>query len=479
MLLSSSFLAFTIEHMLQSILEKTIKKHNLIVPGDRIGIALSGGVDSMVLLYTLKKLSQKMGFYICALHYEHGIRGEASVKDMQFVETMCQKYKVTLHVGQGDVPRMAQEARQNLEATAREARYAFFAVAKEKYHLQKIAVAHHIDDFAETFLLNLVRGTGRAGLTTMNFVRTPGIIRPMLEAKRSEIEAYAKKEQIPFVVDETNADTSYARNYIRKEIVPRLATLNPEVNQAIMRTSELLREEEVALEEMTEDAYRRIAIEKEGHVSLDIPALFSLPIAILRRVLRKAIAWCVPLFDIDKRTVDQVITLTQTGKTGKVFSLPGKFFARISYNTLIIEDKMYTIERTGSYPAKLGLYPLWQDEFFGAETVSRPEEYPSKTSLVQYVDGKILEGAVIRTRDSGDVFTPFGMTGTKKLKDWFIDAKVPRELRDSVPLLCKGNQVLWVIGHGLSDYAKVTKQTEQICKIYYQNMSREEKYAGA
>ena len=271
--------------MLETLVEKTIKKYNLISLGDRVGVAVSGGVDSMVLLHVLYTLSRRSGFYVYALHFEHGIRAEESVGDMHFVEEQCEKMHIPFYSGSEDVPAIAAQTGENLEAAARRLRYAFFEERKRALKLSKIAIAHHKDDFAETFLLNLVRGSGMAGLTTMKYQRTPGIIRPMLDISRKDIEAYASAHNIPFRVDSTNAALKYARNYIRAEILPRMAALNPEVSSAIMRASEILGEEDSALFEYAKSEYHKISRREEGQIVLDLVGFNALPKAIRR-------GWC-------------------------------------------------------------------------------------------------------------------------------------------------------------------------------------------
>lgn len=457
--------------MLEEIVEKAIKAHNLIAAGERVGVAVSGGIDSMVLLDILKKISVQMGFYLCALHYEHGLRGEESVRDMEFVEHVCKERMITLHIGRGNVPGMA--AGKNIEAVARMARYDFFEQSRRKYNLQKIAVAHHRDDFAETFLLNLVRGSGTAGLIAMKYLREPGVIRPMLAVSRREIEAYAHIQRIEHIEDSTNDDTEYSRNYIRKEIMPRLEKLNPETGLAIMRARELLEEEDLALSEYAQAEYRRIAKKQGREVFINIPKLVALNVALKRRVVREAISECASLRDVEREAVDRVIDLAASRKTGKYFGMPGKFFARINYNTLIIGAEMYTIERNGEFLVREGITELWPGEFFSMEPAERPDAYPEKGSMVQYVNGALLN-AVIRTRKPGDEFTPFGMIGTKKLQNWFVDAKIPRELRDSLPLLCVGKKVLWVVGYSLGEALRVAPGTGHVYKIYYSYGSKED-----
>ena len=463
--------------MLETLVDKTIKKYNLISLGERVGVAVSGGVDSMVLLHVLYTLSRRSGFYVYALHFEHGIRAEESVGDMHFVEEQCEKMHIPFYSGSADVPVIAAQTGENLEAAARRLRYEFFEERKKALGLSKVAIAHHKDDFAETFLLNLVRGSGMAGLTTMKYQRTPGIIRPMLDISRKDIESYAGEHGIPFRVDSTNAALKYTRNYIRSEILPRMAMLNPEVSSAIMRASEILGEEDVALFEYAKSEYHKLSRREEGQIVVDLVSFNALPKAIRRRVVRMALLEFTTLQDVEKQSVDRVLDLAASARTGKGYSLEGRFFAYVSYRTLIITDKLITIERNGAFSVQEGVLEPWPGEFFLMQPVAKeslPRKFPSSSSMVQYVDAAAMEGAVLRTRKAGDYLTPFGMEGTKKLKDWMIDEKIPREMRGSMPILARGNEVIWIVGHMLSDHAKVRRDSKKICKISYTYNTGEE-----
>lgn len=456
--------------MIRDKIEETIQQYRLILPGERIGVAVSGGVDSMVLLHVLENLASRLEFSLVVLHFEHGIRGAESLRDMEFVKKQCALRQLPLAVGRGNVPGEVRETGESPEAVARRQRYAFFHEQKREQKLDKIAVAHHKDDGAETFLLNLIRGSGISGLTSMKIRRDPGIIRPMMEVTREEILEYARRNNVAFMEDSSNASAEYSRNYVRSEILPRMAKLNPAVSQAIMRASELLLEEDAALDTYTDLEYTRCVQEMGTSLLIDLAVFNALSLAIKRRVIRKGLSHRYSLIDVDKNAVDRMIELARTGKTGKYFALQGKFFARVSYNALIISDKMYTIERNGSFSLReTGPTELWPGEMLFREPVEPPRQFPEKSSLVQFVNGEALEGAEIRTRREGDRFSPFGVHGSKKLKDWMIDRKIPAEMRDGIPLLARDGEVLWVIGYGLSEKLRVGENAaaaERLCYIF-------------
>ncbi len=454
--------------MLSAKVEETIKQHNLIEPGEKVGVAVSGGVDSMVLLRILSGLSGKMGFSVVALHFEHGIRGGESLRDMAFVEHECALGGIACICGRGNVPAEIAETGESPEAVARRQRYAFFYEQKQALGLQKIAVAHHCDDGAETFLFNLIRGSGISGVTAMKYMREPGVIRPMLGVSRGEIEQYARENGIAYVTDSSNFSPEYARNYIRSEIIPRMRRLNPEVSQAIMRTSEILLEEDLALQEYAGREYARTVRQEKDRACIDLDGFNALSLAVRRRIFRRILDERFSLVDITKGTVDELMSLAAVHRTGSYFSLDDKFFARVSYNTLIISEKMYTINRSGIFSVAAGRRTaLWPGEEICVEISAPPAVYPDETSLTQYADCEAFHGAEIRARKEGDRFTPFGMQDSKKLKDWMIDSKIPREIRGGIPLLALGGEVLWIVGYALSEKLRVAANAAQAYKVSY------------
>lgn len=441
-----------------------IAKNNLISPGKKIGAAVSGGADSMAMLHLLRAL----GYSVCVLHFEHGIRPEEeSVGDLHFVAQYC---------AQNDIPFFFERCSvlentlpgESIEAAARRLRYDFFSRMAEAHHLDLIATAHHADDSVETFFLNLLRGGGVTGLTGISPKRDR-IIRPLLFVKRAEIEEYCRQNGIPHVTDATNLSSEYTRNYLRNEIFPKLRQINPEFSEAILRTQEILREEDVVIAADAEREIAKIAVFLENCVEIEIEPFNALPVALRYRVLRRCIEQICPLTDLEKKHFDAVLQLCRSPRTGAQFRLPGKFFAIISYNRLILTEKMYKIDKMGVFPLNLsGDTPLTQGARIHCTEVTSVH-FGKNTDLVQYLDADALESAVIRARQEGDLFQPLGMHGRKKLKDWFIDRKIPAERRDAIPLVARGNEILWIIGGGISEKVRVSKETQRIIKCEYQN----------
>lgn len=438
-----------------------IAENNLIPAGARIGAAVSGGADSMAMLHALISL----GYDVLALHFEHGIREGSSEADMRFAEQYCAERNIPFYCARANVPQELRSG-ESIETAARRLRYDFFARISQEQKIDLIATAHHADDNAETFLLNLLRGGGMRGLSGMSAKRPPNIIRPLLFARRSEIEAYCADHAIPFVTDETNLSDDYTRNYIRHEILPRLGKLNPNAPAAINRTQEILREEDDALAEYTDREFMEIAEVSDGRIILCLDKFRAMHRAMQRRLLRRAIAEVCPLADIEKQHIDTLLALAEKGETGKKFTLPKKFSAIVSYNSLIIAAKTYRINRIEVYPLADGATPVWD----GARIESAPAEqvcFGKGTDSVQYFDGEALAGAVLRTRRQGDTFRALGASGEKKLKDWLIDKKIPAEERDELILLARGSEILWIVGRAVSEQSKVRNDSRNIKKLTY------------
>lgn len=447
-----------------------ILKYHLIMPGEEVGVCVSGGVDSMVLLHVLSALADELGCGLRVLHFEHGIRGEESRRDMEFVQDAAEKLGLPISVGRANTAIQAERYGKNLEETARELRYAFFERQAREWNLDKIALAHHLNDNAETILLHLLRGCGPDGLSGMERVRGK-LIRPLLGIGRAEIEEYARENNVAFREDATNADTSYMRNYLRREILPRLERVTPDPAGKICRAAGLIAEESRALSDFAGEEFAKRMDEHEGQVELDLTGWRDLPVALRRLLARLAIQRFGGLRDIDLSAVDRLAGLADANQTGKSFELPGKFFAYVSYNTLIITDKMYTIDKSGAFilPAQ-GRICLWPGESIEVQDVARPAAFPGASSTEQYVCGDKLAGAVVRARRPGDRIRLFGMQGRKKLKDYFIDQKIPRGMRGQIPLVAAGNEVLWIVGYALSEDLRVGDELEKVVRLnYYHN----------
>lgn len=450
--------------MLISTIETTIEKNNLIKKGKNYGVAVSGGMDSMFLLNALLCLREKFSFSVIVLHYEHGIRGENSVGDMQFVKNYCSERDIPFRVEQGKVLEISKENRANVEDTARKLRYDFFYRVMREENLEGIMVAHHKNDSVETFLLNLLRGSGLNGLKRMKY--TDGnIIRPLLDITREDIEKYVVDNNIPYVYDQTNSDLNYSRNYIRKIVIPEFEHINSGALENIYKTSGMISDEQEYLITKNAEMYEKcICMRDDTSIKVSLNSYSALSEFEQRDFLRYAINSLLGnLKDISYDTIEYIRKLAGRHNTGKSIDLPQNLHASISYDLLIISTEMYKIKRNG-LKMNLDNYRLSLDS---VESVDFSDI--QKESMIQYIDGdKLPSDYIVRYRQNGDFFRPLGVDGRKKLKDWFIDNKIPREERDIQPLLCSGSEILWIIGKSLGNSLKIDKNTKNFIRIAFE-----------
>lgn len=440
---------------------ETIEAYNLIKKGDRIGVAVSGGMDSMALLSVLTTLSKEMEFELVCLHFEHGIRGESSREDAAFVQRTAEQLQVPFFMGNADVPEIAKEHCVGIEQAAREARYAFFETASKKLKLNSVATAHHKGDQAETLLLNLIRGSGLNGLTGMRFKREPNIIRPFLCVSRREIEAFVAEHGIDYREDATNQCTDYSRNYVRHIVMPAIEKLNPRAEDAFMRTAELLREDSEALQNFTEHFFKKSVELQKGIAVIDCRMLRDMPVK--ARVIRRAIEEIASLKDIEKVHVKSILNIA-FGKTGREITVKNGVKAAKEYEKLVLY-----LEKNKPFPEvplKIEGITLFEGGRFVTEFCGK-RELCGAEAFTQYFNAEALSGAVLRTRRDGDRIVPFGQHSAKKLKDIFIDKKIPKRLRDAVPLIANTEEVLWAAGVAVSEKLRVTETTQNIIKICY------------
>ena len=457
----------------------TIRQHNLISQGDSIVVGVSGGPDSVCLLHVLHRLADELSIKIYAVHINHMLRGSESEDDQEYVEQLCKTLSIHLHKKSYDILRISKEKKISLEEAGREARYREFESFAESVGASKIAVAHNKNDQAETVLLNIVRGAGLEGLRGMEYKRG-NIIRPLLDVKREEIEAYCAENNLKPRTDSTNLKDIYTRNKIRLDIIPYISKkLDTDFVESICSMSEILREDNDFLQQAAYDAYKQcITLESRERVNLDVKKLISFHPALLARVIRHAIKHVKgDLKGIESIHVKSVKELAINGRTGAQIHLPENLRAEKSYNTLSIycrddQEVCSDFEAELKIPGKV----CFDEEGFSItasleETAGNSARYSKvpNSSYEQFFDYDKLKGGIyIRNRKNGDIFKPYGAKGSKKLKEYFIDNKIPRHLRDRIPLIAQGSNIVWIIGYKISDKFKVTENTKNVLKLVFE-----------
>jgi tRNA(Ile)-lysidine synthase len=449
-----------------------IQKHNMLKPGDGVVVGVSGGADSMALIHLLCRMREYIPMALYVVHIDHGIRGEAAKEDALFVETMATEWGLDFFLKETSVPKLAKEWGLSEEQAGRKVRHDFYQEVRRRVNGHRIALGHHRDDQVETILFNIIRGSGLAGLSGMEPVRDGVIIRPLLEISRREIEAYCRREGIEYRHDQTNEETIYTRNRVRHMLIPMIEEhFNPSFSSNLTRMGDILRDDEAFLRDYSRDAFDRDATIKEDEISFSLRDLSQYPEAIRRRLLREGLLRLKKnLVDIHHIHIDGILDLVKESQVGSTLDLPENIKVRKDYRALILyrddpeEDlPVSDFEYRLKVPGKTWIPQL--NMSITLEKLTNSGVLNGGNGCI-YIDADRVRGELyIRNRRNGDRFRPLGMRGTKKLKDFLIDRKVPRHKRDSIPLVVDRNNIVWVAGYQMSEDYKVTQKTRRLLKM--------------
>jgi len=422
---------------------QTIKSHSMLQPCDNVIIGLSGGADSIALLYALLHLKAELGIsQISAVHVNHGLRGQAATADENFCRRLCEKLQIPLQVCHADVRGLAAKESLSIEEAGRKLRYYYLQEAVNSSKA-KIATGHHQNDNTETVIMNLARGAGLRGLCGIPPVNG-NIIRPLLDISRAEIEDYIAARGLQYVDDASNFSQEYARNRIRHTVLPAIeAAINQQAVQTIANNAAWLRADEDFLEEMARQAYDNVVT--ESGIEFNI---LNHPLPIARRVIRFAISYLSPtkLSNITSTHIQSVLDLLHM-KTGAEVHLPGLVAYKTSSHIEIALPE--SIQKFATYPLPMGT-TQFIPELGMTISVSKTPPDAKKTILhcTKCFDyGKVNGSLILRARQPGDTIVMSSATKpfTKKLQDYFTDKKTPKQKRDSIPVIACGSDVLWVL----------------------------------
>ena len=456
----------------------------MLTCGDRVIAGVSGGADSVCLFLMLLELREKIGFDLIAVHVHHGLRGEAADQDQQFVEALCEQHRIPLEIFRVNLESIAKKRKQSLEEAGRMVRREAFDSVCKKYGGNKIALAHHQNDNAETMLWNLSRGTGLDGLGGIRPVNGK-FIRPLLCMNRKEIEEYLAKRKQSYCIDETNAGTDYTRNKLRHLVLP---ILEEQVNSAAVRhmneTMEQIWELQEYMQEQVEAAYQECVqehFEKACWIQIQQKSFETFPELIKKMVIRKGMEQVGgKKRDLSHKHVDVMMELMNK-QVGRTLDLPYEMHAKRNYEGIRLEK-----QRTYSSgeEKKAGIIQECMAELnIPGETIladrnlklrckilEKPKnlsikDIPQKIYTKWFDYGIIKSSLYIRTRQAGDTIVIDEKGHQKKLKNWFVDEKIPKEVRDSQLLLAENNEILWVLGHRMSQAYQVKQSTKWILQI--------------
>ena len=465
-------------------MHRFIVHHKMIVDNETVLVAVSGGADSLALLHSLHALRSQLNCQLHVVHLNHCLRPDADA-DADFVRQHAKHLKLPWTIQRVEIPRLVQQWKLSVEAAGRRARYQFYESVATKVNATKIALGHHQDDSAETVLMNLIRGTGATGLKGIAPVRDAKFIRPLAGFTRQQIEAFLTSIDVVPRHDITNTDTRYLRNRVRHELIPRLESdYNPNIKIGLSRTADVLRAESEYLDTVAQKALETCRLQDpHERVVLDRIEFRQYHIALQRRMLRQSVSeMSGDMNDLYFAHCEKILNLIQSEASNALLALPNGLQFRRAYQQLIFERKpvetgnfVYSIVTVGKTsievlnteitaelgntesPSTLALPDGRFEAIFDYEKIRKVFAEPSLETFP----------LTVRNRRQGDRFQPYGMRGTKKIKDFLIDAKVPRHERDSIPLLVCGNQILWIIGHTTSDAFKIESDTRQYLYLRY------------
>lgn len=454
---------------------EAIKKNNLIPAGSVVIAGVSGGPDSVCLLHVLSILKHELGIRIEAVHINHMLRGKESDGDEEYVRQLCGKLEVPVHIEKCDIVKIAAERGMSIEEAGRDVRYETFRKVAKQTGADSICVAHNMNDQAETVLMNILRGSGLEGLKGMEY-RNGSIVRPLLEISRSRIEQYCIKEELKPRIDSSNLETQYTRNIIRLKLLPYIKGLmNTAPETALSKMASILSADNEYLEKCADEAFGAVLTDEDPTaLTLDAKALAAMHEAISSRVIRKCILRTAgTLKGIGREHITAVKELAGSGRTGALICLPLGVRVAKSYDTVQLFLKE---NRMMMPPVDISITIPGETEIPGRgitvnTSVLEPgnaadEIFAKRDSLVQYFDYEAAEkGIRIRNRRDGDRIKPLGFSGTKKLKSYFIDKKIPRTQRDGILLLAADNDIIWIIGHEKGDKYKVTENTAKVLAV--------------
>jgi tRNA(Ile)-lysidine synthase len=458
-------------------LDSPTPKPNKRVPAIGVLSALSGGPDSVALLHLLQSASKDLGLRIVAAHVNYGLRGKESIQDEKFCRALCNGLGVELVVYRVDLRSnigssqsgIRKQIKGNLQSLARNFRYRQFEQACKARKLKFIATGHNQSDNVETILMNLSRGTGTFGLGGIK-QRTRLVIRPLIEYSREQILEYLEANKLSYRTDSSNSENKYTRNKVRNQLIPSLVkTLGSGAVRNISRTASLLSEHEQYLrlvggKLLTEDSN----LTPGGKIVIDLKRFKKYHVLIQRIV----IALCYEkltgsLNDFERAATERVLEMLETGIAQ--VDLKKGIFAEV------VGDKLYFYK--GIHPVKmrkinsrgvtsldgLGVKIKFQESKI--EGVTKKSLSSGKNLRVFLDKDAIKLPLVVRTMQVGDRFQPLGMTTTKKLSDFFVDRKVPRPLREETPLVISGNEIVWIVGHEISESAKIKRTTKEVVEL--------------
>ncbi|UDN58623.1 tRNA lysidine(34) synthetase TilS [Clostridioides sp. ES-S-0010-02] len=454
----------------------TINKHNLIQKGDKIVLGLSGGPDSVCLLHVLNRLKKDFNIEIYAAHLNHQIRGIEAQKDALYVSKLCEDMGIVFFVKSINVPKYCENEGLSLEEGARKLRYEMFYEIKDKIKANKIAIGHNLNDQAETVMMRIMRGTGLKGLKGIDYIRDNCIIRPILDVERIDIEEYCKAHNLNPRIDKTNLENIYTRNKIRLDLLPYMKdNFNSNVIESIVRMSNSLKSDNDYIEKEAEAKFREVSnIKEKSFVEINLEDFICLHDAIKVRVLRNSIKHILGDTNfVDQKHIEDIMSLESDSKVNKMITLPRNIFVYRKKDSIILTNEEIVSEEIEFYyniPSNgfIKIKELKQIIETQVMSIDRYKSMKLDNSSKGFDFNKVKGGIVIRSRRQGDKIKL--AMGSKKVKDLFIDLKIPREERCKIPIITDSEGIICVGDYKISENYKIDESTKEVLKINFNKL---------
>ncbi len=447
---------------------KTVQKYDMVQPGDRVVVAVSGGADSVALLHALWAIRLDFHLSLVAAHLNHGLRPEGE-REALWVGRMTGKLGIPFHPGKVDVRSFQKQKALTLQEAGRELRYSFLQEVASKCRAGKIAWGHTADDQAESLIIRLLRGSGTRGLSGIPPVRDGIHIRPLIETWRKEIEDYLGSQNIAYLTDPSNQSLLYLRNRVRHELLPLLQQYNPRIRQILIQMADLFRAEEEFWKKHVDEKFPAVVrSRRRDFLSLDVPCLVAQPLPVRFRCLRSAVQLVQGhLRRVSLSHIWAIQGLLEGTEPNKTLSLPQGLTVTRAYNVLSLtlsREEATSFEYSVPGPGYVEIPEIGRGMRFEVQSRKRKvlfEESPN----VAMLDFDALDFPLtLRTFRPGDRIQPLGMEGEKKVKDLFMDCKIPTLHRKQVPLLFRGDRLLWVTGIRIDHRARLKPETQRILR---------------
>ena len=452
--------------------EQYVAKRNMIQKGDKLVVGVSGGADSICLLFVLMELQKKLAFEMVVVHVNHGLRGESADADEAYVRKVCKEHGITCEVYRENVDLIAKERKQSTEEAGRDVRREAFGHTMEKHGGTKIALAHHMNDSVETFFMNLARGTGIQGMGGIRPIA--GVyIRPLLCLERREIEEFLREKNIPYCTDSTNEEDDYTRNRLRNHVIPYLEKeVNARTVAHIGETMSRLQELQIFLQEQTEIYYKQCVKQHEkGYILLE-NSFFEAPASLRPFIIKRVLVQiCQKEKDIQEIHMQKILELFQK-QVGRQIDLPYAMQGKRIYEGVYIYKKAVTDIDPTNVQVSFAKENRQEIEWGNIKVICRLLEnastdkiYMEKINTMRFDYDIITHGVCIRTRQPGDYITIHPDGRRQKLKSFFINEKIPQEKRDKILLVADGDHILWVVGYRTNCVYQVGNYTKRVLEI--------------